>query len=327
MIIRVSSSTIFPDHRTAKNATLLLFALLAFGLAPIPATGEDSAAADEDGTIITLLSYNIHGISGLIAKDDPRDRMPTIGWLTHKYDVVLFQEDFEYHGELAQQFANTSNGYRGNGIGSRPDLIFAKLVTFPIFIFIPRFSPPYGAGLSTFVDNEHSVPKSAVSEAYSSCHGWINHAADCWSAKGYQRVTVHTGDGTEVDIYNTHLEAGDSEGDFIVRRQQLHQLADAMERLSEGRAVIVAGDFNTAMIRPADREMVLEFRNRLGLRDSGAAPELPIWRERDVILFREAGSTVIEVEAAGEALEFTGRGTSLSDHAALYARFHLRTLR
>lgn len=303
----------------------MVAALLSFGFASIPATGETGATAGDDGTVLSLLSYNIHGISGLIAKDDPRDRMPTIGWLTHTYDVVLVQEDFEYHGELAQQFANTANRYRGNGIGSRSDLILAKIVSFPFLVFIPRFSPPYGAGLSIFVDKEHSVPGSSISEAYSDCYGWIKYSADCWSAKGYQRVTVHTGDGTEVDVYNTHLEAGGSTGDFAARRLQLGQLADAIERLSDGRAVIVAGDFNTAMIRPADRTMVQEFRDRLGLRDSGAAPELPIWRERDLILFRNGRGTVIEVEAAGEALEFTGHGTALSDHAALYARFRLRT--
>ena len=148
----------------------MVAALLSFGFASIPATGE---TAGDDGTVLSLLSYNIHGISGLIAKDDPRDRMPTIGWLTHTYDVVLVQEDFEYHGELAQQFANTANRYRGNGIESRPDLILAKLVSFPFLVFIPRFSPPYGAGLSIFVDKEHSVPESSISEAYSDCYGWI----------------------------------------------------------------------------------------------------------------------------------------------------------
>jgi endonuclease/exonuclease/phosphatase family metal-dependent hydrolase len=190
-------------------------------------------------------------------------------------------------------------------------------------MWIPSLSIPYGSGVSTFVDKDLHVPDSAVREAYGSCHGWLKYANDCFSAKGYLRVRIRTPEGAEVDIYNTHLEAGRRKGDMAVRREQLDALAEAIERLSAGRAVIVSGDLNTDYIRPDDRDMIRDFREKTGLLDSGAAPELPRWRERDFILYRSGAGAQVELVTAGEALEFTGRWRALSDHAALYANFQI----
>lgn len=287
------------------------------------ATSAGATQAEDDTFSLSILSYNVHGITWVVAKDNPRDRMPTIGWLARSYDIVLFQEDFEYHDELALQLGESANGHRGNGPWSRPFLALVKLLTFPFFVWVPDLAPPYGAGLSSFVDKEHDLEGAQGREAYDVCHGWIENAGDCWSAKGFQRVTVRAAEGIEVDVYNTHLEAGSSEEDAAARRMQLDQLADAIEGASSERAVIVAGDFNIAFIRPLDRDMFVHFRKRLGLSDSGAAPELPIWRERDAILYRSGSEVRLEVVEAGEALEFTSRENALSDHAALFARFAL----
>ena len=63
-----------------------------------------------------------------------------------------------------------------------------------------------------------------------------------------------------------------------MRRLQLEILAEAIEEKSSRRAVIVLGDFNSSFARRGDREGIMGFRNRLGLLDSGAGPELPFWR-------------------------------------------------
>jgi endonuclease/exonuclease/phosphatase family metal-dependent hydrolase len=288
-----------------------------------------SAWAEEGGEpyVVSVLSYNVHSIFPFAAKDDPRDRMPTIGWLAHKYDVVLLQEDFEFHGKLVQQLRGDAVGYRGNSIWRSPHLAVTKVLTFPLLVWIPALSIPYGSGVSTFVDKDLHVPDSAVREAYGSCHGWVSYANDCWSAKGYLRVQIRTPEGAEVDVYNTHLEAGGHEGDAAVRQEQMDVLAEGIERLSAGRAVIVAGDLNTAYIRPEDRDMVRAFREKMGLLDSGAAPELSRWRERDFVLYRSGAGARLEVEAAGEALEFAGRRRALSDHAALYVNFQVESVR
>jgi hypothetical protein len=104
------------------------------------------------------------------------------------------------------------------------------------------------------------------------------------------------------------------------------ELAEGIERLSPGRAVIAAGDFNVAFIRPEDRDMMMSFRARVRLDDTGAAPELPFWRERGFVLYRSGEATRLSVEASGEAKEFVSNSRALSDHAALWARVRAKAV-
>jgi endonuclease/exonuclease/phosphatase family metal-dependent hydrolase len=272
--------------------------------------------------IVSILSYNVHGIAALIAKDDPRDRTPSIGWLSRPYDIILYQEDFEYHSELAEQLDHHAE-FKGNGaaVGDARRVI-AKIISWPFTLLIPNFSPPYGSGVSTFVSDVLDVSASNA-DHYRHCHGWFGANGDCWAAKGYLRVSIETASGARIDVYNTHLEAGPTDASTEVRGKQLQSLAKAIKKISENRAVIVAGDFNLGYIRPGDRKVFNQFRKELGLSDSGAGPETPFWKERDYVLYRSGSDTQLEVEEAGEALEFTSAGRALSDHPALFVRFEV----
>ena len=301
-------------------------ALCAALVVALPGAGsaepESDTEASGTGTEITVLSYNIHGLFPLIAKDDPRDRMPTIGWLANQYDVAMFQEDFEYHHVIRDQMPGAV-GYRGNGMGWDPRRVFAKLIISPVSILLPHFSPPYGAGISIFVRESLAIDDDVDSEPYGLCRGWFGATGDCWANKGYQRVGIRTAEGAEVDLYNTHLEAGASDYAVQIRMQQLDILARAIEARAKSRAVIIGADFNTAFNRVGDRDTLMKFRRRLELLDSGAGPELSYWRERDYILHRDGTAAVLRVEQAGEALEFVDRDRALSDHPAIYARFRI----
>jgi len=283
---------------------------------------ETGTEISETETEISVLSYNIHGLFPLIAKDDPRDRMPTIGWLANRYEVAMFQEDFEYHNVIRDQMPDAV-GVRGNGMGRDPRRVFAKLLISPVSIFLPHFSPPYGAGISIFVRESLAIADDVDREPFDLCRGWFGATADCWASKGYQRVGIRTPSGAEIDLYNTHLEAGSSDHAARIRGQQLDILARAIEARPRTRAVIVGGDFNIGFNRVGDRDTLMEFRRRLELQDSGAGPELPYWRERDFILYRDGTATALRVEQVGEALEFVDRDRALSDHPALYARFRV----
>ncbi|MBW2494546.1 MAG: endonuclease/exonuclease/phosphatase family protein [Deltaproteobacteria bacterium] len=298
-----------------------------FATASVVSAAEPTAetAILATGTEISVLSYNVHGLFPLVAKDDPRDRMPTIGWLANRYDVAIFQEDFEYHDVIREQMTGAV-GARGNGMGWDPRRVAVKLLISPVSIFLPHFSPPYGAGISIFVRESLAIPGDVDREPFNLCRGWFGSTGDCWAAKGFQRVGIRTPDGAEVDIYNTHLEAGASNYATEIRGQQLDLLARAIEARPKSRAVIVAGDFNTAFNRPGDRDTLVGFRRRLELRDSGAGPELSYWRERDYILHRDGTETALHVEQAGEAQEFVIRDRALSDHPAIYARFRITPL-
>jgi len=286
---------------------------------------ESETEISESGTEISVLSYNIHGLFALAAKDDPRTRMPAIASRANRYEVAMFQEDFEYHHVLRDQMPGKV-GVRGHGMGWDPRRVFAKLLTLPVSVFLPNFSPPYGAGISIFVRKSLAIADDVDREPYGLCRGWFGSTGDCWALKGYQRVGIRTPEGAEVDLYNTHLEAGGSHCAAQIRGEQLDILARAIEARPKIRAVIIGADFNAAFNRLGDREHFKRFRRRLELRNSGAGPELSHWRERDYILYRSGTATALHVEQAGEGLEFGERDRALSNHPAIYARFRV-TLR
>jgi endonuclease/exonuclease/phosphatase family metal-dependent hydrolase len=296
-----------------------ILAVLALGLASAPVCSR----ADDRTAAFSMLSYNVHGLFRMIAGDTPGTRSRTIGWLASRYDVAVLQEDFEYHGMIARQMHGMAM-YRGNGMRPDPRLVAAKAILFPFQLLIPHFSPPYGAGLTTFV-RDGLLPEKAIvaRRRYDACNGWFTGTHDCWASKGLLRVRMQLPNGAEVDVYNTHLEAGDGRRSQAVRKRQLDDLARHIEDLSPDRAVIAAGDFNCAFSRPGDGDLLMAFRNRVGLQDSGAGPEIPFWRERDYVLYRDGAGVRLIVGEAGEATEFVNDGRALSDHPAIFARFEV----
>ena len=159
-----------------------------------------------------LQALGLLGLFGLAAKDSPRDRMPTIGWLANRYDVILLQEDFEYPDVIRDQMQR-HEGYRGNGLGWHPVLWTAKLLLLPANLLCGRFSLPYGSGLTTFVPRGSTVPDSVVRKPYRDCAGWFGTKSDCWARKGYLRVRMRAPNGAEAVL---HDRAGGS-GDNIAR--------------------------------------------------------------------------------------------------------------
>jgi endonuclease/exonuclease/phosphatase family metal-dependent hydrolase len=275
--------------------------------------------------LLSVLSYNVHGLPPLLARDNPRQRVKTIGALARRYDVVLFQEDFEYHGVIRRQMQG-SVGACGNGVAFDVRRLAAKILLAPMSVFFRPFSAPYGAGLSTFVQPTLALPGNVGRSPYRVCDGWLGAAFDCWASKGYLRVRIRTPEGATVDVYSTHLDAGRGKRPVKTRRRQLRRLARAIETQSAERAVIVGGDFNLAANRPGDGEVMAEFRERLNLRDSGAGPQLPGWHDRDYILYRSGVQAQLSVEQAGEALEFVDGNHALSDHPAIYTRFRVKAM-
>lgn len=301
-------------HRPAHvRIAIALLVILVLG-------GRSEGASNTSPHAFSILSYNVHGVFRLIAKDAPGRRSPTIGWLANRYDVVLLQEDFEYHGMIAGQMQGRAV-YRGNGMRLDPRLLAAKLLLFPVQLLLPHFSPPYGAGVTAIVDTALVDDPHVAREAYGSCKGWFASNGDCWATKGFLRVRIRLPNDAEVDLYNTHLDAGAGEPSRRVRGEQLEVLAARIEALSPDRALIIAGDLNSAAARPGDWDLIMRFRDRLRLHDSGAGPELPCWRERDYILYRSGGGVTLAVDDAGEAVEFVSGDRALSDHAALFAGF------
>lgn len=281
------------------------------------------AASGARATVeLSVLSYNVHGLSWVFTDDDPAGKSPEIGRLAARYDVVLLQEDFEYDDLIADRLG-VRTIVQGNGM--RPDarLVLAKILFFPFFLLLPDFSPPYGSGLTT-ATTLPVAPRGIVKHPYRECDGWFGGRSDCWASKGFLRVRVTVGDDMEVDFYNTHLDSGGDEAARATRVTQLAELAEAVERDSRDVPVVVAGDLNLEPNRPGDGPLLRAFRDRLGLVDTGAGPERPTWRRYEHIFVRGGGGADVEIRAAGEDLAFVRDGQPLSDHAAIYAWLALR---
>src|SRR5919106_1278530 len=174
-------------------------------LATLLVTWSTRAESNTTGRSFSVLSYNVHGLFRLFARDDPGDRSPTIGWLASEYDIVLLQEDFEYSDAIAAQIGESVR-FRGNGMGFDLRRVAVKIVLLPFQFLIPHFSPPYGAGVTTYVGADLTVAPDVTRENYTACAGWVRRGGDCWANKGFLRVRIRTAEGAEVDIYNTHLD-------------------------------------------------------------------------------------------------------------------------
>ena len=256
----------------------------------------------------SMLSYNVHGISWLFAKDNPQDRSIAVGWLANRYDVVLLQEAFEYHDEIGKQMTGVT-AVRGNRMRGDPRLVLTKLLLLPFQAFLPDFSFPYGSGLSTFVSKRTATVVDTLRHRYDDCSGWLGRSYDCWATKGMLRVRLRFENGAEIDVYNTHLDAGQSGSAMKVREDQLAELIRLIGRESAGRAVIVAGDFNTALDRMENVEAMRVFKQGTGLVDAGAGPDLPQWPRRDFIFARDGDTVSVKLDrpAARRSSSSTGR--------------------
>ena len=75
------------------------------------------------------------------------------------------------------------------------------------------------------------------------CNGIIFNANDCFASKGfiYARIQI---ENIFFDIYNTHLDAGNSKKDRIVRANQLNILKQYIYDKSYGEKIIICGDLN-----------------------------------------------------------------------------------
>ena len=297
---------------------------------------------------LSLLTYNVHGISNWMIlnenRGDQRFRSASLGWLARDYDLVLLQEDFEYHDRITE---GPTVAFVQRGTGPRWTLWPLKALTLPFWPL--RFSAPYGSGLTITapalqpvkIKEEGEVKRTdgvIVREALKACNGWITDANDCFSTKGVLGMRLLLRNGAEIDVYTTHLDAGGSADDRKARRKQLEQIRKKIEKKSKGRALIFAGDLNLeydalpgTAINPDLALLRSELIEPLGLTDVGVRQTGKHFGHRvDWVLYRGTPAVNLQVLKYGEDERFRhpfNRGLvdekpdyfegMLSDHPAL----------
>ncbi|MFP6663700.1 MAG: endonuclease/exonuclease/phosphatase family protein [Deltaproteobacteria bacterium] len=262
-------------------------------------------AVDARGVELRLLVYNTHGLSALIAGDDPQMRFPKIGQATQRYDLALLQEDFAHHERL---LTGIGDGRARRGGESR----------------MPWCPICSGSGLTIVSHLPEDWPISIESHAYEACSGWLLGWNDCFATKGFQLARVRTNEGAVVYILNTHLDAGDDPEDRRARMLQLGQITETLQRTLAGSALIVAGDLNLNADNEADRRLLADFQRGLSLKDSGARADAESdWKILDYILYRSGRDAILRPRSVGEDLALVSTAGPLSDHPALFAVFEI----
>lgn len=255
--------------------------------------GGPAGAAPASGTL-RVVTYNVAGLPEGLSMSHPVANLPLIGERLNRYDLALVQEDFAYADKLR---AKLRLPYQSRPFerGERHD---------------------FGDGLSTFSRFPFPEPDR---RAWKHCNGITGDYYDCLTPKGFTVTTVDLGDGASLDVYDVHLDAGSSEGDYAARSAQLEQLAVAIFQRSSARPVLVGGDFN---LHPDERTKLAGFERMTGLADACSTLRCPDETRIDRVLYR--ASAELDLKPArwrvppgfGDA-----RGAPLSDHAPVAVDF------
>lgn len=245
---------------------------------------------------LTILTYNVAGLPQGISGSNPEQNIPQISPLLNAFPIALVQEDFWYHAEL---IADVEHAHQSDPFPEDP----ARM--------------GIGDGLNRFSDTPFELHER---QQWFDCHGQLDCSSDCLARKGWSFARHTLADGVEVDVYNLHMEAGGCPEDIEIRLQATLDLAEAIAERSDGRAVIVAGDFN---LRATDPEDVMPLANIIegaGLTDVCGA--LDCGDERiDKVLIRDGESVTLVPEQwwIPEAFVDARSGDPLSDHLPVAA--------
>jgi len=257
------------------------------------------------GSQLGVLTYNIHALTPIIARDNPHKRIPEILSKSSGIDILFFQENWIFEDvELEPHLP----GY--NIITSKTSKLMWPL---------GKLINPHGSGLFMAIADRIKIV-DIIEESFDRCSGWISKEHDCLSPKGFQHVKVHL-DGKRLDLYNTHLDAGGSKLDVSARKSQIKHIASYISQNSVGYPVIIAGDLNVDfssdefaivswLIDELDFKIADWFKNHS---DSNL-------EQVDYILYRGSENLNISLESCEIDLKLNG----LSDHPPVKAIFNYK---
>lgn len=311
----------FSLQRNGQSSLMLRITWLCCLLFALSASASSTTPADT----FTLLTYNVRGLPPAVTEDDPVARLTAIA--NHlddgAYALVLLQEVFAFHELFGGQDKPLERYAGPDGQVTARNLLAVAITKIPCW-FSEYCQMPANSGVQSLVFDSEIPSDLLLAQAYTDCHGVWRAANDCLAGKGFVaiRLTVF---GQEIHVYNTHLDAGRGEPDREARRQQLAELAAAIDAHSRGVHLIVAGDLNLRLLDPDDQRAFTEFLMATGLEDSGIHEQHPHpddYHQLDYVLFKSGESGVLRVISGGEAEEFrTPDDKPLSDHPPLFVTF------
>lgn len=244
------------------------------------------------------------------------------------YDMVFFQEDFNYHDELTTSLADgyTFDVHSGD-ISIDPDNFdMSMLLTI-------RFECD---GLGACLKNKHAL-NSMQRTAWTDYYGRLDHAWDGIVTKGFRRYEVTLHEGTQIVVYNMHMDASDAsdeasgndEGDRLARQSQWTQLVSELkDHLDDDRPIIVLGDMNSYYSRDNIEEVFV-----LPIEATGKATVTDVWKEMGsgsetldkIFCINPVNGVKLQPTAFTIDKEgYQDGGTALGDHYPLAVTFEVK---
>ena len=254
---------------------------------------------------LSVLTYNIHALSPVFAGDKPKIRIIDILDRSRDFDVILLQENWIFPQE---RIMKTLNDYQVSVSNeSKFKGLFKWLLN------------PNGSGLSFAIKNNQTI-LSSNQEVFENCSGWLGKMNDCLSTKGFQQISIKIDNG-RVDIYNTHLDAGDSKKDINTRNKQIQNLIDYIKLNSSDQALIIAGDININLLDNRGKEIINNFIDKLNLKMlNWSINHLENNIMEDYIFYRSSNVMKISLLSSGVDENLLG----LSDHPPIKGLFDIR---
>jgi hypothetical protein len=245
----------------------------------------------------SLLTYNIAGLLQGISSSNPVINTAKISPLLNNFDICVIQEDFTYHDDLKRDAMHPFQSIPLSGQSSS------------VNDGLNRFSN------SSFIDFERFK--------WSTCYGGFSFTqgrfagSDCLASKGYSMARHEISPGVFLDIYNHHhADAASNPQDIAARQSNFTQMAQTILPLSQGKAVIVAGDTKLGASRVEDQQTLGDFLMVCNLKDVARTLSFP---ERiDRVMFRSSAKLELTPSSYRVAKEFVdSAGGPLSDHEGI----------
>lgn len=173
------------------------------------------------------------------------------------YDFISVQENFNYDSQLYSSLSANYDRDAWSG-GLNGDKMTADV----------RFMSD---GLNAFW-KKGITAHMADSVSWTASYGKFNHAWDAIVTKGFRRYDVKLKEGSDVVIFNMHMDAGDDKDeakgldgpDCRARMVQWRQLRDYILSHLDTRPVIIMGDLNSWYERDSIKIQFIDEIERIG---------------------------------------------------------------
>ena len=315
--------------------------------------GSMTVSAQETSEQFTIATLNVDGlpqnVMGLkVNVDGPGDGgTARIGkyLMQNGYDLVMLQEDFNYHNVL---FALLEDDYLfdewSGEISVNRDVDFMHLQNH-------RFPCD---GLMACWKND-LVVSPAGRTAWTHNFGKFSHANDDIITKGYRRYDVTLRNGNHITIFNMHMDATDDADEAIhndakdteARQTQWLQLKTEVLQQLKADPVIITGDLNSFYTRDNVKHLFIDAINSSGqgiasdvwveLKQNGSYPEYSETSETTVLanirngesldkiiyINPVSGNRIVPVAFTIDEVGYRRNGEPLGDHFPVVATFQV----